>query len=275
MDNNLKEIQKAINDMEFISGENFNQSVEKMIQPILFKGFFGTSYTRIVSGLQYHLSGEHDTRELADLAKITSKDIILDECCFIGGPALQIAEEYRCQVIGVDSMNTAIFAANEMAKLTNLSSLACFRIGDAKKLDFPDNYFTVTWNQCSLEHDEKWLDELDRVLKPQGRMALTFQSVTGERNPKDPFGRWTIDDLEDILKGKGYSIINKTDITERDIKLGWKKLINKLHDNRDLYASVFGGEWVNKAQEDFKQCILDMQERKYGNGRIVAQKQAR
>jgi SAM-dependent methyltransferase len=145
---------------------------------------------------------------------------------------------------------------------------------DACNLDFQDSYFTVVWNQCSLEHDEKWIDELDRVLKPRGRMALTFQIVTNQRNPENPFGRWTLDDLENILKVRGYNIIDKTDITERDIKLGWMMLIKKLQENRDLYVSAFGEEWIKNARAEFERCAEDMRKRKYGNGRIVAQKNA-
>ena len=265
---------EVLDQMKFTPDDDFIKAVESMIQPVLFKGYFGTGYTRIVSGLQYHLCGELDTRELAELANIKPDDVVLDECCFIGGPAIQLAKEYGCKVIGIDLLESAILAANKIAELTSLSSLASFRVSDASNLDFEDNYFTVVWNQCSLVHDEKWIDELDRVLQPLGRMALTFQIVTNQRNPEDPFGRWTLDDLENILKGKGYLILDKTDITERDIELGWMELIKRLEDNKDLYASVFGDEWVKNARSDFECCAKDMTKRKYGNGRIVAQKNA-
>ena len=268
----IMKINEALENMKFSPDENFIESVERMIQPVLFKGYFGTSYTRIVSGLQYHLCGELDTRELADLTNIKPDDIILDECCFIGGTAIQLAKEYGCRIIGIDLMETAILAANRIADLTNLSSLADFHVSDACNLDFQDNYFTVVWNQCSLAHDEKWIDELDRVLQPRGRMALTFQIAINQRNPEDLFARWTLDDLENILKGRGYNIIDKTDITERDIESGWMMLIKKLQDNNDCYVSVFGDEWIKNAHADFERCAEDMSKRKYGNGRIVAQK---
>ncbi len=267
-------INEFLEKMKFSPNDDFIEGVEKMIQPALFKGYFGTSYTRIVSGLQYHLCGELDTRELAELANIKSDDIILDECCFIGGPAIQLAKEYGCNVIGIDLMESAILAANRIADLTSLSSLASFQVGNASNLDFQDGYFTVVWNQCSLMHDEKWIVELDRVLRPQGRMALTFQFATNQRNTEDPFGRWTLDDLENILKEKGYNIIDKTDITQRDIELGWMKLIKKLQNNKDLYVSVFGDEWVERAHADFEFCAEDFKMRKVANGRIVAQKNA-
>jgi len=245
---------EALENMKFSPGDNSIEAIEKMIQPALFKGLFGTSYTRIVSGLQYHLCGELDTRELAQLANIQPDDIILDECCFIGGPAIQLA--------------------NRIADLTNLSSLANFHVSDACNLDFQDRCFTVVWNQCSLVHDERWIDELDRVLQPRGRMALTFQTATDRRNPEDPFRRWTLDDLENILKGRGYNIIDKTDITQRDIESGWMMLIEKLQDHKDRYVSVFGDEWIKNAHADFECCAEDMRKRKYGNGRIIAQKNA-
>jgi len=267
-------IDKALDNMKFTPGDSFIEAVERMVQPVLLEGLFGTSYTRIISGLQYHLCGEFDTRELADLAGVKSDDIVLDQCCFIGGPAIQLAKEYGCKIVGIDLMESAIRAANKIAALTNLSSLINFQVADASNLPFQDNYFTVVWNKCSLSHDEKWIDELDRVLQPQGRMALTFQLAGNQRNLDDSYGRWTLDDLENILKKKGYSIIDKTDITKRDIECGWLLLIKKLQDNKGLYTSAFGCEWVGKAQADFRVCINDFRSRKLGNGRIVAQKYA-
>jgi vacuolar-type H+-ATPase subunit C/Vma6 len=105
-------------------------------------------------------------------------------------------------------------------------------------------------------------------------MALTFQIVTNQKNPEDPFGKWTLDDLENILKGRGYNIIDKTDIMERDIELGWMMLIKNLQDNKDRYVSLFGDEGVKNAHTEFECCAEDMRKRKYGNGRIVAQKNA-
>ena len=81
--------------------------LEAMIRPALFAGHFGTSFTRCVCGLQYHLGGAQDTAELASLADISADDHVLDVCCLIGGPALQLAEQCGCRVTGIDLMESA------------------------------------------------------------------------------------------------------------------------------------------------------------------------
>ncbi len=73
-----------------------------MIRPALLRGYFGTSYTCFVCGLQYHLGGELDTAGLATLANVKSNDHVLDICCFIGGPALQLTDAFHCRVCGID-----------------------------------------------------------------------------------------------------------------------------------------------------------------------------
>ncbi len=264
------ELKNALANIKLLDNPDLLKAVEEMIQPLLFKGYFGDSFTRIVSGLQYHLSGYLDTKELAELASINSDDLVLDECCFIGGPALQLAIEYGCKVIGVDLDENAIMAANRIAELVDLKTNLSFEVANAVSLPFPENHFTVVWNQCSFEHDEEWIDELDRVLKPAGRIALTMQIPKNNRDQNNPFGRWSLADLEDLLISKKYEIIDKADITDRDIKHGWKKLIDKLIKNKELYIKSFGKKWVEEAANDFNKCIEEMEIGKYGNGRIAA-----
>ena len=145
-----------------------------MIQPAVIDGRFLASPTATVCGLQYHLGGEQDTVELAELAAITADDHVLDVCCYLGGPAIQLAESLGCRVTGVDLFEKFIMAASRIAELAGLSDRVDFRVGNATNLPFEDRRFSVVWSQCALHHDEAWLKEFHRVLTQGGRLAITF-----------------------------------------------------------------------------------------------------
>jgi ubiquinone/menaquinone biosynthesis C-methylase UbiE len=267
-----KDFRKVIADWQLPKGESLLRRVEKMIRPALLRGYFGVSYTRFVSGLQYHLGGELDTAELAVLANITSNDHVLDVCCFIGGPALQLADAFQCKVSGIDIAENSILAANRIAQLTELSHLLDFLVSNAGNLPFEDERFTVVWNQASLAHEESWLRESDRVLVPGGRFAFTFQFRGMNSKEDDSFSSWTIQDVVGLLEDLGYSVEHVDDLTERDIEIGWKALDQKLSNQKKEFAELLGEDWVNNAHNDFINEIEKMKKGLWGNARIIATK---
>jgi ubiquinone/menaquinone biosynthesis C-methylase UbiE len=268
-----KDFRRVIADWQLPRGESLLRRVEKMIRPALLRGYFGVSYTRFVSGLQYHLGGELDTAELAVLANITSNDRVLDVCCFIGGPALQLANAFHCKVSGIDIAKNGILAANRIAQLAKLSHLLGFFVADAEKLPFEDEAFTVVWNQASLAHKASWLKEFDRVLAPGGRFAFTFQFRGKNSKEEDLFSSWTTQDVVALVEGLGYSVEHVEDLTERDIEMGWKALDRKLVNQKKELVELLGEEWINNAHNDFMNEIEKMKNGVWGNARIIAIKQ--
>jgi SAM-dependent methyltransferase len=250
-------------------GDDLLACVERMIRPALLAGHFGSSHTRLVSGLQYHLGGAQDTEELADLARLSSSDRVLDVCCFIGGPALQLAHRIGCRVTGIDLDENAIAAAERLAEVAGLSDLLDFRVADAGDLPFEDSAFSVVWNQGSLDPNEHWLEEFDRVLSPGGRFAFTFQM----KGTKDD-GRWTLEDLILLVERLGYRADHAEDITQRDIRIGWKALDSKLSEREEEFREILGPDWVQDAHEEFRGEAEAMRHGTWGNGRIVATKQS-
>ena len=267
-----REFSEIIAHWRLPKGDSFLDRVEKMIRPALAGGYFGASYTRFVAGIQYHLGGETDTAELANLAHIKSSDHILDACCFIGGPALQLLETFACRVTGIDIAENCILAANRIMHLTKLTPLSNFYVADAENLPFKDEVFTVVWNQASLPHKESWLKEFDRVLIPRGRFAFTFQFRGVNSTEKDPFSTWTIQDVVALLKNLGYTVEHVEDLTARDIEIGWMALDQRLSEQRREFAELLGEEWVNKAHNAFMEEIWKMKNGLWGNARIIARK---
>jgi len=245
-------------------GDDLLDRVERMVRPALLAGHFGKSFTRFVCGLQYHLGGAQDTQELARFADLSDADSVLDVCCFIGGPAVQLADSIGCHVTGIDLDAAAIAAASRIAELTGLAGLLDFEVADAGSLPFQDESFSVVWNQCSLDSNEHWLKEFDRILEPGGRFAFTFQ----RKGKNDQ--RWTLDQMISLLQNMGYDVTHAEDITERDIEIGWKALDSKLSEIESEFSSVLGDEWVKKAHQEFRNEIEKMENDEYGNARVLA-----
>ncbi len=251
------------------AGTDLLGRVEEMIRPALLAGHFGRSSTRLVSGLQYHLGGARDTAELATLADVGPEDHVLDVCCFVGGPALQLAHSVGCRVTGVDLDRSVITAARRIAAVTGLEDLLRFRVADAVDLPFEDGRFTVVWNQCSLPSDERWIREFDRVLARGGRLALTFQRQGHDDD------RWTQEQLAAVLVGLGYEVSHRSDLTRRDIEIGWKALLEKLSEREAEYQATLGDRWIREARREFRAEIERMANGEYGNARIVASRMRR
>lgn len=109
-------LQQIIDEWQLPDGVSLLDRIEGMIKPTVMNGLFRPSYTGIVCGLQYHLGGETDTLELARLTSITSTDHVLDVCCYLGGPAVQLAESFECRVTGVDINKGFIAAARRITE---------------------------------------------------------------------------------------------------------------------------------------------------------------
>jgi len=142
-----------------------------------------------------------------------------------------------------------VIAVSRIAEVSGLSHLVDFQVADAAKLPFEDGQFTVVWNQCSLNHDETWLREFNRVLSSGGRMVMTFE-IRGD-NPDEHSDRWSLPDILNLLQDMEYSVEHAEDITERDIEIGWKALDRKLSEKEEEFTRVFGADWVRKAHEEF------------------------
>ena len=92
---------------------------------------------------------------------------MLDVGCGIGGPAIQIAEKFRCQVTGISVSSVGIDRARSKAEQTTVGELLDFRLGDAMQMDFEDGTFDVVWvmESSHLMPDKPHLvSECQRVL---------------------------------------------------------------------------------------------------------------
>lgn len=102
----------------------------------------------------------------------------MDVACGWGVLSLKIAEK-GCEVYGIDTSEHGVKHAKRLAER---EKIACeFVVGNAEDLPYPDGYFDKIVCSSSLEHfkdDIKALKEMNRVLKPDGKVVLTTDSFT-------------------------------------------------------------------------------------------------
>ncbi len=103
---------------------------------------------------------------------------ILDVACGRGGLTLKISKKSRASV-GVDLFAQNMSWAKLYAKRKRYS--CAFIAGDAQQLPFHDTCFDKVVCSSAVEHFHKPIDafkEMNRVLKPDGTLVLTVDSLT-------------------------------------------------------------------------------------------------
>jgi|SRR5579863_507649 len=124
----------------------------------------------------FHTAGARATEGLANFGKIAAQDRVLDVGAGLGGPARWLMAHYRCEVVCVDLTEEFCEAARMLNDLTGYQpEIVC---GDILGLQLADESFDVAWAQnafMNIEDKERLFTELNKVLKPGGR--LVFQEL--------------------------------------------------------------------------------------------------
>jgi SAM-dependent methyltransferase len=267
------DIDALITEWRLPDGSTLLERIERMVEPAILAGHFGASPTQMVSGLQYHLGGQTDTHQLAELARVGFGDHVLDVCCYLGGPAVQLAESYGCRVTGIDLSQAVILGARRIADLAGMTDQLAYYVADAAKMPFGDGAFDLIWNQGSLRHDATWLREFDRLLRPGGRLALVFDMRPARTAPGPDDHCWTLDEIVAQVQQMGYRIDHAEDLTEREIALGWEALLGRLDERRDVYIAALGNDWFEATRTRFRGEIVAMLAGVWTNGRLIARKE--
>lgn len=187
---------------------------------------------------------------LAERARISKKDRVLDAGCGVGGSSLFLAQNYGCNVVGISLSDKQVEQASFMAQKAKIYPLPEFKVADYTWTGFQGSSFDVVWaieSVCHARNKEDFVMEAARLLRPGGRLILADGFALKEHALMDKWMKgWGVPSLETaegfiaMLKRHGFTNIEFQDATPHVIPSA-KRLY--------LY-SLFGipmskiGEWV-------------------------------
>ena len=149
--------------------------------------------------------------EVVEALRLAPGDRLLDLACGRGGYGLEIAARTGARLIGVDFAPAAIDQARALARKFG-SVVAEFRVGDLAETTLPAGSVdaVVCVDAIQFQATAASFDEMRRVLRPGGRVALTTWEAVGHADERVP-ARIRAVDTQGGLAGAGF-----TDVVVRE-----------------------------------------------------------
>ena len=127
-------------------------------------------------------------RVMADIARVSPGDLVLDAGCGMGGAAFWLARNRGARVQGITIVPSQAFRARRIAASRRLEGRASFSCQDFCRTAFEDETFDVVWARESVCHaDDKaaFLTEASRLLRPGGRLVIADFARAPRANTDD------------------------------------------------------------------------------------------
>ena len=148
---------------------------------------YESDFARLLLGDSFHPGGLELTQRLGDLLELRPGKRVLDVASGTGASAVFLAQQFGCEVVGLDYSAELLGQARRRARKAGLDHLARFELGDSERLPFRDGTFDALICECSFctfPDKRSAAHEFARVLKAGGRVGLSDVTLNGPLPPE-------------------------------------------------------------------------------------------
>ncbi|MFX0071071.1 MAG: class I SAM-dependent methyltransferase [Candidatus Hermodarchaeota archaeon] len=247
----------------------------------------GGKLWELLMGEQIHVGGAEQTDILAKKAGIDNASnnfILLDICSALGGPARQLAEKYKINVVGLDITPEMIDEAKKRTDGLSYANKIEYRLGSGLDIPAHMDTFDVVWGQdawCYIRDKKRLIEETWRVLKPGGILAFTdwiWGLITINEEESDFLMEFmvfpdlqTLDGYVELIETIGYTMIDKADLGD-DFAKHMDEYITILKNNKENIEKEFGAELYLEAEKGVLAWQKAAHEKKVSRGLWIARK---
>ncbi|MEW5701572.1 MAG: methyltransferase domain-containing protein [Candidatus Zixiibacteriota bacterium] len=168
---------------------------------------------------------------LAERARISATDSVLDSGCGWGGSTIWLYQNRKCDALGITLEGEQVAKCWEKAEDAKVARYVNFLRADFHDTPFRDGAFDVVWaleSFCHSDDKPRVLREAHRLLKRGGRLIVAdyFRAARDLNEPADSLLRvwldqWVVPGLDTIpeyttyLVQAGFETLDAEDITDR------------------------------------------------------------
>jgi SAM-dependent methyltransferase len=170
----------------------------------VWREVFGDEYPEGVDPNSYVRVSE--LGRFAEELRVGEGDLLLDAACGGGGPGLWVAARTGTDLVGFDISVTALEAARARAAAVGLAGRTEYRVGSFRDTSLEDGIADAVMSVDALlfaPDKTVALEELHRVLRPDGRLVFTSWDYHRQPEGRPP----QVDDHRPLLRANGFDVL--------------------------------------------------------------------